>query len=129
MKATPARDGLADGEDWWAEEGADEFPNAGAEALHPEPGERDTRQKTADHLANLFRTSKEEADRVASGHEERVRVALEQGKSGQVRPPRKWSPACPGSDATESVDTFGSLHSELQLDARVRVVIDDRPSE
>jgi hypothetical protein len=89
MKPSSARDGLTDGEERWAEEDADEVPHAGAEAFHAEHGERDTRQKAADHLTNLFRTSKEEAERVASGHEDRVRSALEQEETGRVHPPQK----------------------------------------
>jgi hypothetical protein len=107
MKLIRVRDGLADGEERWAEEGRDEVPHAGAEALNVEHGERDTRQKTANHLANLFRTSKEEADRVVSGHKERVRSALEQGKSGHV--PRRRSTRG-ASRLTESPDRLRPEH-------------------
>ena|SRR5665811_1925804 len=70
-----------------AEENAHEASQVGAEALYAAPG--DTLQKTADLLGNLFRTSKEEADKVQRGHEKKVRNALEQEKSGQVRPNQK----------------------------------------
>ena len=58
----------------------------GAEALYAEPGEADTLQKTAALLGNLFRNSKEEADKVRRGHEKKVSNALEEEESGQVRP-------------------------------------------
>ena len=72
-----------------AEEGTDDVPRAGGEASSAEPGEGDTLQQTADLLGNLFRTSKEEADAVQLRHEVRVKRALEQEKSGQVRPNQK----------------------------------------
>ena len=89
MRLIPARHRLADVEKQSAEENAHEASQVGAEALYAAPGEADTLQKTADLLGNLFRTSKEEADKVQRGHEEKVRNALEQEKSGQVRPNQK----------------------------------------
>ena len=72
-----------------AEENAHEASEVGAEASYAAPGEADTLQKTADLLGNLFRTSKEEADKVQLGHEKKVRNALQQEESGQVRPNQK----------------------------------------
>jgi len=89
MRPVLARDRLADSEKQCAEVGTDEVPHAGAEVLSAEPGEGDTLQETADLLGNLFRTSKEEAEAVQRGHEERGKRRLEQGESGQVRPNQK----------------------------------------
>ena len=89
MGPTPARDRRADPEKRVAEAGADEVPHAQAEASHAASGEENTRQETADLLGSLFRTSKEEADNVQRGHEKKVRDALEQERTGQVRSKQK----------------------------------------
>ena len=89
MKPTRSRHRLADLEKQSAEENAHEASQVGAEALYAEPDEADTLQKTADLLGNLFRNSKEEADKAQRGHEKKVKNALEQEKSSQVRPNQK----------------------------------------
>ena len=80
MRPVLARDRLADSEKQCSEECTNQVPHVGAEASSAEPGEADTLQKTADLLGNLFRTSKEEADKVQRAHEKKVRNALEQEK-------------------------------------------------
>ena len=89
MRPIPARHRLGDVEKQSAEVNPHEASQVGVEALYAEPGEADTLQETADLLGNLFRTSKEEADKVQRGHEKKVRNALEQEESGQVRPNQK----------------------------------------
>ena len=78
MRPLPGRHRLADVEKQPAEKNAHETSQVGAEAFYAEPGEADTLQKTADLLGNLFRISKEEADKVQRDHEQKVRNALEQ---------------------------------------------------